>query len=210
MGTAILKQITHDNRKIYPHVYAVKSGPAQILQLPKLQYVSQEMNTTFHMNWAGHPEPLDEKWIVWKIVNQLKQITKNSWGYKFKLMPHEIIWHGLNENDKYAVTQMMQVPDCINMEIYEEARTKVEKNLRGQKIPETKFIGVESILCAQKLHVGHYRDTQSTFKEIEDYVKEQGLRIKGDRREIYLTPAMMCHLPETWKTIVRVEVEKLS
>ncbi|WP_240421188.1 hypothetical protein [Paenibacillus periandrae] len=67
MEAVLSKQTTHDNRKIYPQVYAVKPGPVQILQIPKLQYVSQEMNTAFHMNWAGHPEPLDEQWIVWKI-----------------------------------------------------------------------------------------------------------------------------------------------
>lgn len=204
-----LKQITHDNRKTYSEVYEVKPGPVQTMRVPKIQYVSQEMRTSFHMNWAGRPEPLDEQWIVWKVVNQLKQITKNSMGYKFKLMPPEIIWNGLID-DKYTVTQMMQVPDCITLEIYEDARAKVEKNLRGQKIPETKFIVEESIMCAQKLHVGHYRDTQTTLQEIEKFIEEQGYRIKGNRREIYLTPAMQCHLPETWKTIVRVEIEKLS
>lgn len=208
METAQL--ITHDNRKIYPHVYSVKPGPVQILRVPNMQYVSQEMRTAFHMNWAGHPEPIDEQWIVRKVVNQLKQITKNSMGYKFKLMPPEIIWRSKSDDDKYNVTHMMQVPDCITLEIYEEARANVEKNLRGQTVPRTKFVGEEFTMCAQKLHVGHYRDTLSTLQEIEDHIEEQGYRIKGNRREIYLTPAMQCHLPETWKTIVRVDIEKID
>ncbi|GGG68509.1 hypothetical protein [Paenibacillus radicis (ex Gao et al. 2016)] len=202
--------ITHDNRKIYPDIYSVKPGPVQILRVPKMQYVTQEMSTTFHMNWAGRPEPLDEQWIVWKIVNQLKQITKKSIGYKFKLMPTEIIWHSINDDDKYNITHMMQVPDCITSEIYEEARANVEKNLRGQTVPKTKFVVEDSTISAQKLHVGHYQDTLLTLQEIENYTEEQGYRIKGNRREIYLTPAMQCHLPETWKTIVRVEIDKLD
>ncbi|WP_155971980.1 hypothetical protein [Paenibacillus sp. Soil522] len=210
MDTAQIKKIIHDHRKIYPQVYALKPGDVNIQQIPKLQYVSQQMNTAFHMNWAGHPEPIDEQWIVVKIANQLKQITKNTLGYQFKLMPHEIIWHGLNECNQNSVTYKMQVPNCITLTMYEEARAKVERNLRGKVIPETKFIGVDSILCAQKLHVGHYRDTKLTYQEIESYTGEQGYRIKGDRKEIYLTPAMECHHPETWKTVVSVEIEQLN
>jgi hypothetical protein len=210
MQTAQNKKIIHDQRKIYSQVYSQKPGPTCIQQIPSLQYVSQQMNTTFHMNWAGHPEPIDEQWIVVKIVNQLKQITKKTLGYQFKLMPHEIIWHGFDERNQYTVTKLMQVPDCITHSMYEEARAKVERNLRGHVIPDTKFIEVDSILCAQKLHVGHYRDTKLTYLDIENHIVEQGFQIKGDRKEIYLTPAMLCHPPETWKTVVSVEIEKLN
>lgn len=208
MDTVSAKLITHDNRKLFPQVYALKLGPVQVLQIPELQYVSQEMNTAFHMNWAGRPEPLDENWIVWKVVNQLKRLAKTSLGYKFKLMPPELIWHETQENNRFSVTHMMQVPDCITQEMFEAARAHVSKNLRGQQVPEMKFVGASSMLCAQKLHVGHYRDTQATLQDIADCVEEQGYLIKGKRREIYLTPAMECHPPESWKTIVRVEIEK--
>jgi hypothetical protein len=201
-----IKQITHDNRKLFPHVYAVKPGSLQIQQIPNLQYVSQEMNTAFDMDWTGHPQPLDEQLVVWKIVNQLKRISKELLGYKFKLMPPEIIWQDSNENNKYSVSHMMQVPDCITVEMFEEARACVERNLRN-KFPQTKFISANSALCAQKLHVGPYRDTQLTFQEINNFAKEQGYNVKGYRREIYLTPAMAdCYPPETWKTIDRVEI----
>ncbi|WP_337102601.1 GyrI-like domain-containing protein [Paenibacillus sp. YIM B09110] len=207
MNHTLIKEITHDNRKIYPQVYMIKPGPVTIQQIPNLQYVSQEMNTAFHMDWTGHPEPLGEQSMLAKVVNQLKRISKESLGYKFKLMPHEIIWHNSNVNDTYSVTQLMQVPDCITVEMFEEARTCVQRNLRNNMLPETKLIGVKSVLCAQKLHIGHYRDTQITLQEIYDFVEEQGYKVKGNHREIYLTPAMAdCHPPETWKTIVRVEI----
>jgi hypothetical protein len=162
------------------------------------------------MDWTGHPQPIDEQWVAWKIVNQIKRISKESLDYKFKLMPPEIIWHESNDNNKYSVSHLMQIPDCITVEIFEEAKACVQRNLRN-KFPQIKFIGVHSILCAQKLHVGHYRDTQLTLQEINSFVKEQGYKVKGNRREIYLTPAMPeCYPPNTWKTIVRVEIELLS
>jgi hypothetical protein len=163
------------------------------------------------MNWAGHPEPVDEMWILSKIVNQLKRISKDSIGYKFKLMPHEIIWHNSNENNKYTVTQMMQVPDCIALDMFEEAKACVRRNFRGKVIPKTKFITTNPVLCVQKLHVGPYSNSLVTLKEIHDFVEDQGYKVMGDRREIYLTPAMAdCYPPETWKTIVRVEVKRRS
>lgn len=50
MNIPQIKETAHDNRKVYPQVYAVKPGPVYIQQIPNLQYVSQEMNTAFHMD----------------------------------------------------------------------------------------------------------------------------------------------------------------
>ena len=55
--------ISHNHRKLYPQIYGLKPGPVQVLHMPKLQYVAQDMVTDFHMDWAGHPEPLDEPWL---------------------------------------------------------------------------------------------------------------------------------------------------
>ncbi|RZT23448.1 hypothetical protein [Fictibacillus sp. BK138] len=199
------KVITHDHRKIHKEIYGEKPGPVQILRMPQLKYVVQEMNTAYHMDWAGRPEPVDQQWIVWKIVNQLKHITKTSADYKFKLMPHEIIWHEMTGN-LARTTQVMQVPDCITDEMFEEAQRKVAKSLK-EEIPETKLITAKSVLCAQKLHVGHYRETKATLLEVNQFAEDQGYQVRGSHREIYLTPAMRCHDPSTWKTIVSVELE---
>ncbi|WP_226537276.1 hypothetical protein [Fictibacillus halophilus] len=197
--------ITHDHRKIHKAVYGEKPGPVRILRMPQLKYVVQEMNTAYHMDWAGRPEPVDKQWIVWKIVNQLKHITKTSEDYKFKLMPHEIIWHEMNGN-LARTTQVMQVPDCITDEMFEEAQRNVAKSLK-EEIPETKLITAESVLCAQKLHIGHYRETKATLLEVNQFAEDSGYHVKKSHREIYLTPAMRCHDPSTWKTIVSVELE---
>ncbi len=146
-------------------------------------------------------------WVIAKVVNQLKQLAKASIRYKFKLMPREIIWHGRHDNGKYSVTHMMQVPDCMTWDLFDEAIYRAANNLRGTNVPVTRLVGAESVLCAQKLHVGHYRDTHSTYEQIATYVEQLGYRVAGERREIYLTPAMQSHAPETWRTIVQVAIE---
>ncbi|MCM3719225.1 hypothetical protein [Fictibacillus phosphorivorans] len=198
------KAITHDHQKIHKEIYGAKSGPVRILHIPQMKYVTQEMDTAYYMDWAGRPEPMDQQWVVWKIVNRLKHITKTKIGYKFKLMPHEIIWHEMKDN-LAKTTQVMQVPDCITDEMFEEARSDVAKKLK-EVIPETRLIIADPVLCVQKLHVGHYRDTKTILAEIIQFAEEKGFKVKDSHREIYLTPAMKCHEPSTWKTIVRVEL----
>jgi hypothetical protein len=200
------KVITHDHRKLNKEIYALKPGFVKIQRLPELKYVVQEMNTAYHMDWAGRPEPVDQQWIVWKIVNQLKHITKTRLDYKFKLMPHEIIWHE-KKNNGSITTQLMLVPDCITQDMFEEAQRKVAKNIKDQEVPETKLITAESVFCAQKLHVGHYRETDTTLAEVIQFAENQGFQVKKSHREIYLTPAMKCHEPDTWRTVVSVELE---
>ena len=64
------------------------------------------------MNSDRRPEPIDERWLAWKVVNQIKQFTRKQLEYKFKLMPPEIIWHEEKDN-KWLVDQMMVVADCV-------------------------------------------------------------------------------------------------
>lgn len=197
---------THDHQKIHTEIYGLKPGLIEILKVPSLKYVAQEMKTEYRMDWAGRPEPIDQQWIVWKIVNQLKHLTKTDLNYKFKLMPHEIIWHERN-NGLSITTQVMQVPECITQEMFEEAQQNVAKNFKGEEVPSTKLVTAEPVYCVQKLHVGHYRDTRTTLQEVIQFAEKQGYKPKKSHREIYLTPAMKCHAPETWKTVVSVELE---
>jgi hypothetical protein len=193
----------NDNRKVYPNVYMMKPGKVEILRIPSLQFVSQNM----HGRLDSEESPFgDPRWVVWKIVNQLKRLTKSESRYQFKLMPTEVVWHGQN-GEEYSYSQMMQVPDLITIDLYEEARRSFENNYKDSPAPRTEFVSIDQGLCAQKLHVGPYRDTLKTLDEMERQVSEQGYRIAGDHREIYLNPPV-CNPVERWQTIVRVPLVK--
>lgn len=200
--------LTHDHKKLHPQVYGMKPGPPLVQQIPALQFVSQEMVSALHMDWIGHPKPHGEKWLVPQVVNQLKQMTKTRMEYKFKLMPHEIIWKERSETHLSSFSYMMQVPACITLEMYEEAVHRVRKRERGEFFPTMRFVATPPQLCAQKLHVGHYRETRVTLQEIIREVEGRGHGVRGNQRDIYLTPSMGCYAsPATWKSIVRIEIE---
>jgi hypothetical protein len=200
----IVKLTLNDNRKVYPEVYAMKPDKVEILTIPPLQFVSQTMHGKLNSEESPFGDP---RWIVWKVVNQLKRLTKGSLQYQFKLMPNEVVWHG-QTGDDYSYTQMMQVPDRITFDFYEEARRSFAVNYKDSPAPLTDFVSINQGLCAQKLHYGPYRDTGKTLADIEQYVSELGYRIVGDRREIFLNPPM-CNPIERWQTIVRVQLKKV-
>ena len=199
---------THDHRKIYREIYQLKPQTTVIQLLPELKYVSQSMVTSYDMNWDGRPEPKDEKWLAWKVVNQIKQITRKELEYKFKLMPPEIVWHKAVESDKWGVDQMMLVADCVTDEMFDRAMERVKKNLRVKELPTITFKKYSPTLCAQRLHVGDYKNTQETLQIIKEDLEVEGYQAKGAHREIYLFPAMGCYPPEKCKTVVSVEIEK--
>ncbi|MEN2464523.1 hypothetical protein [Ornithinibacillus sp. JPR2-1] len=202
--------ITHDYRKKYREIYLPKTEEITIQQQPELTYVSQRMITSYNMDWNGRPEPIDEKWLAWKVVNQIKQITKTELDYKFKLMPPEVIWVEKTEADKWVVDQMMLVADCVTEEMFERAREKVKKNLRVKDLPPITLVKRNPTLFAQKLHIGHYKDIDNVYSKMVTELAKQGYRPTKDYRAIYLLVAMECYPSHNSKTIVSVDVEKIQ
>lgn len=196
--------ILNDNRKLYKEVYDMLPNRTEIVTIPALQYIIHRGSAT--LNEIGRPINC---WAIWKIVNQLKRLTKNNLGYVFKLMPHEIEWHE-QDGDRWTYTELMQVPDLIDYSLYEEARANVEKRYKNEIVPETKFVAMPQRLCVQRLHMGPYRETGRTVERIVEDIREQGYRVNGDRYEIYVNPPECQPTPNQWKTIVRMPVSALD
>jgi len=183
----------------------MKPGIIELLIVPPLQFIVQEGKG--RLNTLGRPA--DDYWAVWKTVNQLKRISKMRNNYKFKLMPHEIVWHEKVSEEEWTFTQMMQVPNSIDFEMYDEASRSLEMRYREQNMPKTKLIMIDQDLSIQKLHIGHYKDSYKTVEELHKYAEDHGYEVSKDRREIYLNPPDCYPTPDRWETIVRLQVKAL-
>ena len=83
----------NDNHKLYRSVYHMKPGVIEEVEVPPLHFIVQEGKGK--LNSLGQPE--QEYWAVWKIVNQLKRITKGRNGYPFICTHKEIkLWQKTN------------------------------------------------------------------------------------------------------------------
>ncbi|MDQ0112435.1 GyrI-like domain-containing protein [Paenibacillus harenae] len=197
--------MVNDYRKIYKPVYHMKPDMIELLQVPPLQFIVQEGRG--RLNTLGRPA--EDYWAVWKTVNQLKRMSKERNNYQFKLMPHEIVWHEKVSEEEWTFTEMMQVPDSIDFDMYDEANRAVEKRYRKQIMPKTKLIMIDQGFCIQKLHIGHYRESYKTVEELRKYAEDHGYKVSEDRREIYLNPPDCYPTPDRWETIVRLQIKAL-
>lgn len=192
-----------DHRKLLRQYYEMKSDSVEVLEVPALQFITMEGKSG--LNWMGLPE--EDGWPIPKIVNQLKRITKENFGYPFKLMPPEYIWHEKLEEGQWSFTRVMQIPEIITFDMYEQARAYVCKKYKNiQTVPETNLVQMEQGMCAQMLHHGYHKDSYKTFDEIKEYVNHNGFKIRGDRREILVN--WCSPNPDRWTTIVRVPIER--
>lgn len=156
------------------------------------------------LDQSGRPK--EDPWAIWKTVNQLKRIAKARLGYPFTLMPREVVWHEQVKEDRWSVTEMMQVPDLVDRAMYQEARHCVEERYRKESVPETSLVVISQGLSVQMLHVGHYREVGRTIEAIHAFTAANGYEICGDRRQIYVNAPDCYPTPDRWESIVRFPV----
>jgi hypothetical protein len=126
----VIAMKVNDHRNLYKDVYQCVPDKIIEIEIPDLSFIVQEGKGK--LNWMGRPE--EDYWAVWKIVNQLKRISKNLFNYQFKFMPHEIVWHEKINDHEWTFSEMMEVPDFIDLAMYEEARMLVEKRYKDTSV----------------------------------------------------------------------------
>lgn len=192
-----------DNRKVFKEVYQVKPGAIEIFAIPDLNFlVLHGQARREALTVEDHPLI----WVTSRIQNQLRLITSERLKYNFRHMPFEMLWHEQLSTGEWRRTIMVQLPDLVDEETFQEAIRNVRAKNKKVDFTEPSFQRISQGLCVQKLHLGHYDDTNITAHEIQSHVSEKGYLVKGETREIYLNPPNWNPV-EKWQTIVRVPIE---
>lgn len=187
-----------DDRKNYKEIYSIKKGKIELIDIPELQFVitrGEGVRDVYELHRGDH------LWSITRLVNRLKDITKNEMDYKFKLMPLEAVWE---TNEKWEV--MMQIPDIIDKNLFNRALQELEERKRSVRVP-VEFIMMSQGQCVQTLHIGPYQHVEETIEKIKAYCENEGLSITVPRREIYINQPF-CNPPEKCQTIIRVPVQQ--
>jgi hypothetical protein len=194
----------HDHRKIHKNVYKGKLNEMEILDVPGLQYMIAEgtgPRNVYEMHQG------DALWSITRVVNRLKDMTKNELDYKFTLMPLEIIWSKTEiENQDWSWIAMMQVPEIINQNMFQTALTELKKRNKSVRIP-LRLEKLQQGTYIQTTHLGPYHQIDVTVEMIKGYCKEHGYTINNQFREIYINQPF-CNAPEKLQTIIRAEILK--
>lgn len=84
---------------------------------------------------------------------------------------------------------------------------QVEEMIQDSEIVQFKKMpAVENALCLK--HVGPYDRFYQSYAEMFKYIEEQGYKIVGDLRCVYVDGAWNQEDPEKWLSIIQVPVEK--
>lgn len=183
-------QVTVEEFPVYQYIAAVgESAERDVYRMHQVEYNQQS----------------DALWSISRVMNRMKEISKERDDLRFKLLPLEVIWHYDQQQKIWRWQAQMMVPDYVDHILFEDALESLKQKKRSPKV-EVKLIHDSPGYCLQSLHVGPYKAIDDTLKLMHDYAKEQHLTIAPGQRELYINQPF-CNPPEKLQTIVRLAIK---
>lgn len=208
----------HEWRKKEKELYLPKNKP-EIVTIPEFKYFTIE----------GEGNPNDEVFPEYiGVLYALSYAVKMSYkkgvepdGYfDYTVYPLEGIWDikkdtkqnfsgTINKND-LVFKLMIRQPDFVDLGFFENIVKLTKEKKPNNLLDSVKFETIKEGTCVQMLHLGSYDNEPETFRIMENFARDQGLkRISKIHKEIYLTDARKT-APEKLKTVLRFQVKKLD
>lgn len=207
----------HEWRKKEKQVYLPKARPEQI-NIPAYNFLTisgkGNPNNPEFAEYIGALYP-----ICYGIKMGLKKNPVLDNYYDYTVYPLEGVWDISHEakktyqentklnKDDLVFTLMIRQPDFVTekyaLDVIEQAKIKKPNPL----FDKVKFQKIIEGNCIQMLHVGSYDEEPVTFKTMEDFAKNNGLKRKSKvHREIYLSDFRKI-APEKLKTVLRFKLK---
>lgn len=209
-----------DYKKEYKDLYRPKTKPS-IIDVPEMLYIA--------VNGEGDPNTCKEYREALNILYALSYSIKMSKmngtqpeGYfEYVIPPLEGLWYangvafdGLNVTDKskFKWISMIRQPEFVTEEVFEAAKTALQKKKPELDLSKARLIKMKEGLCVQIMHKGSYDDEPESIERMKRFAEENGysedLSEQRLHHEIYLSDPRRC-AAENLKTIIRHPVIKL-
>ncbi len=209
-----------DYKKEYKDLYRPKTKPS-IIDVPEMLYIA--------VNGEGDPntgkeyrEALNILYALSYSIKTLKMNGTQPEGYfEYVIPPLEGLWYtdrvafdGLNVTDKskFKWISMIRQPEFVTEEVFEAAKTALQKKKPELDLSKARLIKMKEGLCVQIMHKGSYDDEPASIERMKCYAEENGysedLSEQRLHHEIYLSDPRRC-AAENLKTIIRHPVIKL-
>ncbi|TLQ05713.1 hypothetical protein FEZ51_00600 [Pediococcus stilesii] len=188
----------------------------QILTIPEQNY--------FSIRGIGDPNLPDFSkriQVLYPLAYSIRMSQKAGWVIPnfqlYTVYPLEGYW-GLQE--KFLNAPVMQKshfeykigikqPDFVTPEIAASAKQRVLAKVDPALLDAVFFERRPAQLVAQILHVGSFDDEPTTFKILDDFIKQNGYqRIEKEHTEIYMSDFRRVEEAKR-KTILRVAIKKI-
>lgn len=197
-----------DLKKEYRGLYTAKKKPVMI-KVPELNYIM--------IDGKGDPNGSklfqDSVSALFTVSYTLKfMVKKGSMAVDYGVMPLEGQWWADDYNDflnanknKWYWTIMIMQPDFITKDMFEDALSKAVDKKKGLPFGKLRMEKFTEGASAQLLHTGPFSEEGPNIQRLHQFIKEQGKKIRGKHREIYLNNFLKVK-PEKLKTIIRQPV----
>ena len=139
----------------------------------------------------------------------IKFALKRSGGPVYRVSPLECLWTAGDftggGKSTWTWTAMVRQPEAVSVEHVECAARDVAQKKRSPLATELTLTSYAEGLSAQVLHVGPYADEGPTIERLHEFIREQGMTLRGRHHEIYLGDPRRAS-SERLRTIVRQPV----
>ena len=207
----------HEWRKKEKQLYIPKVQP-ELITIPEFNFLTisgkGNPNNPEFAEYIGALYP-----ICYGIKMGLKKNPVLENYYDYTVYPLEGVWDITEEakkrytentklnKDDLVFTLMIRQPNFITKKYALEVIEKVKLKKQNPLFDKVKFEKITEGNCVQMLHIGSYDNEPATFKIMEEFTKNQGLkRVSKIHREIYLSDFRKV-APEKLKTVLRFNVQ---
>ncbi|GAB5081404.1 GyrI-like domain-containing protein [Hominimerdicola sp. 21CYCFAH17_S] len=208
-----------DYKKEYKDLYRPKTKPS-IIDVPEMLYIA--------VNGEGDPNICKEYREALNILYALSYSIKMSKmngtqpeGYfEYVIPPLEGLWYangvafdGLNVTDKskFKWISMIRQPEFVTEEVFEAAKTALQKKKPELDLSKARLIKMKEGLCVQIMHKGSYDDEPESIERMKRFAEENGysedLSEQRLHHEIYLSDPRRC-AAEKLKTVIRHPIKE--
>ena len=152
---------------------------------------------------------------LYSLSYTIKFMVKNGpLAIDYGVMPLEGQWYmdsmkdfSMERKSDWKWTIMIMQPDFITQEIVTEGLKLVKSRKQLPSIDAVHIKKQSDGLCAHVLYTGPYNEETETIIKLHQYITDNGYKLTGKHREIYLND-MRRTAPDKLKTIIRQPITK--
>ena len=203
-----------DFKKESKHLYQPSKVEFQIVDVPPMQFLMVD----------GHGDPnvaqeyQDALEALYGVAYKIKFASKKELERDYVVPPLEGLWWA-DDMDSFTInrdkstwdwTMMIMQPDWITQEMFDGARTLVEKQKDPPALSRLRLETYHEGLAVQILHFGPYDDEGPTLHRLHtEFIPQNGFELVGRHHEIYLSDPRKV-APEKLRTVLRQPVRRIS
>lgn len=202
-----------------------KAEKALYLPKPKPEIVTVPAFNFFSINGQGNPnDPAFAEYIgvLYSLSYAIRMSHKGDHApegyFEYTVYPLEGVWDitdeakkvydGSLDKDSLVFTLMIRQPDFVTAAYAAETISRVQAMKPHDLLSEVEFGSIEEGVSVQMMHLGSFDNEPESFRKMEAFATEQGLRRKSlIHREIYLSDVRRV-APEKLKTVLRFGVKE--